>query len=202
MLDHAITRRWPALHPDRLQLYSLPTPNGVKVAIALEELGLPYEAHRVNFGTNDQFTPEFLALNPNNKIPAIIDPGGPGSAQVELFESGAILLYLAEKSGRLLGNGPLERLQVIQWLMREQPASASVLAPATSKCPWSIWQTGGDVAHLVPSSLFVLSWKSKALFSTLILSTQKPQNKLVCVLGNETVPAEVWSCSSYDAVVL
>lgn len=117
MLDHPITRRWPAARPEVLQLYSLPTPNGVKVAIALEELGLPYEAHRVSFATNDQFTPEFLALNPNNKIPAIIDPNGPGGRQVELFESGAILLYLAEKSGQLLGSGPLERLQVIQWLM-------------------------------------------------------------------------------------
>ena len=85
-----ITRKWPAQHPDRLQLYSLPTPNGVKVSILLEELGLPYEVHLVSFGTNDQFSPEFLSLNPNNKIPAIIDPDGPGGQPLALFETGAI----------------------------------------------------------------------------------------------------------------
>src|SRR5262245_33943308 len=86
------TRRWPPKHPDRLQLYSLPTPNGVKVSIMLEELALPYEAHLVDFGNNDQLTLEFLSLNPNGKIPAIIDPNGPGGAPLGLFESGAILL--------------------------------------------------------------------------------------------------------------
>ncbi len=115
--DHAINRRWPAQDPSVLQLYSLPTPNGVKVGIALEELGLPYEAHTVRFGDNDQFTPEFLALTPNNKIPAIIDPGGPGGQPVTLFESGAILLYLAEKTGRLMPTDPVERLHALQWLM-------------------------------------------------------------------------------------
>jgi GST-like protein len=93
-----ITRKWPAQHPERLQLYSLPTPNGVKVSIALEELGLPYEAHLVSFETQDQFTPEFLSLNPNNKIPAILDPNGPGGQPLALFESGAILIYLAENA--------------------------------------------------------------------------------------------------------
>ena len=97
-----ITARWPAKHPDRLQLYSLPTPNGVKVSIALEEIGLPYEPHLVDFGKNDQQTPEFLSLNPNGKIPAIIDPNGPGGAPLGLFESGAILLYLADKTGKLV----------------------------------------------------------------------------------------------------
>src|SRR6478609_11715985 len=96
-----ITRRWPAEHPDRLQLYSLPTPNGVKVSIMLEEIGLPYEPHLVDFGKNDQRTPEFLSLNPNGKIPAILDPDGPGGRPFALFESGAILLYLADKT-RLL----------------------------------------------------------------------------------------------------
>ena len=118
MLDgFAITKKWPALHPDRLQLYSLPTPNGQKVAIMLEEIGLPYEAHRVAFDTNDQFSPEFLSLNPNNKIPAILDPDGPGGAPLALFESGAILLYLAEKTGKLLPADPGARYQTIQWLM-------------------------------------------------------------------------------------
>ena len=113
----AITKKWPAQHPDRLQLYSLPTPNGQKVAIALEEIGLPYEAHRVSFDTNDQFSPEFLSLNPNNKIPAILDPDGPGGAPLALFESGAILLYLAEKTGQLLPKDPAARYHTIQWLM-------------------------------------------------------------------------------------
>ena len=112
-----ITRKWPALHPDRLQLYSLPTPNGVKVSILLEELGLPYEVHRVAFDSNDQLSPEFLSLNPNNKIPAIIDPAGPGGQPLALWESGAILIYLAEKTGRLLPTDPARRYETIQWLM-------------------------------------------------------------------------------------
>jgi GST-like protein len=114
---HPIQTKWPAQHPDRLQLYSLATPNGVKVSIALEELGLPYEAHRVSFDSNDQLSPEFLALNPNNKIPAIIDPHGPGGQPLPLFESGAILWYLAEKTGRLLPADPARRLETLQWLM-------------------------------------------------------------------------------------
>ena len=112
-----ITRKWPARHPDRLQLYSLPTPNGVKVSILLEELGLPYEAHRVSFETRDQFSPEFLSLNPNNKIPAILDPDGPGGQPLALWESGAILIYLAEKTGRFLPSDPAKRYETLQWLM-------------------------------------------------------------------------------------
>ena len=101
----------------KLQLYSLATPNGVKVSIALEELGLDYEAHRVTLSDSDVKSAEFLSLNPNNKIPAIIDPNGPEGAPIGLFESGAILLYLAEKTGKLLGNSPAEKAKVIQWLM-------------------------------------------------------------------------------------
>jgi GSH-dependent disulfide-bond oxidoreductase len=112
-----ITRKWPAQHPDRLQLYSLPTPNGVKVSIMLEEIGLPYEVHLVSFDSNDQMSPEFLSLNPNNKIPAILDPNGPGGAPLPLFESGAILIYLAEKTGQLMPRDPAGRYQTIQWLM-------------------------------------------------------------------------------------
>ncbi len=112
-----ITTKWPALHPERLQLYSLPTPNGVKVSIMLEEVGLPYEAHRVNFSSNDQLSPEFLSLNPNNKIPAIIDPSGPSGKPLALFESVAILIYLADKTGQLIPNDPHERAQALQWLM-------------------------------------------------------------------------------------
>ena len=115
--DFNITQKWPARHPDRIQLYSLPTPNGVKVSIMLEETGLPYEPHLVRFDSNDQLSPEFLSLNPNNKIPAIIDPQGPGGQPLALFESGAILLYLGEKAGQLLGSGQTQRWQVVQWLM-------------------------------------------------------------------------------------
>ena len=113
----AITHKWPARHPDRLQLYSLPTPNGVKVSIALEELGMPYEPHLVSFETNDQTSPEFLSLNPNNKIPAILDPDGPGGQPLALFESCAILLYLADKTGQLIPQDAPARYETIQWVM-------------------------------------------------------------------------------------
>src|ERR1700749_2595954 len=96
-----ITQRWPAKHPDRLQLYSLPTPNGVKISIMLEETGLPYEPHLVRFDSNDQLSTEFVSLNPNNKIPAIIDPNGPDGKPLPLFESGAILIYIPGKTGQL-----------------------------------------------------------------------------------------------------
>jgi GSH-dependent disulfide-bond oxidoreductase len=112
-----ITKRWPAQYPDRIQLYSLTTPNGVKTSITLEELGLPYEAHHVDFGKKDQKTPEYLSLNPYGKIPAMIDPNGPGGTPLALFESGAILLYLAEKAGRLLPADPALRYEAVQWLM-------------------------------------------------------------------------------------
>ncbi|CAI2931597.1 glutathione S-transferase N-terminal domain-containing protein [Aminobacter sp. P9b] len=111
-----IAARWPAQHPDRIQLYSFPTPNGVKVSIALEELDLPYEAHAINIGKNESWTPEFLALNPNGKIPAIIDPNGPGGKPIGLFESGAILLYLAEKTGRLIPADRVRHYETVQWV--------------------------------------------------------------------------------------
>ena len=112
-----ITQKWPAQHPERLQLYSLPTPNGVKVSIMLEEMGLPYEVHRVAFDSNDQMSPEFLSLNPNNKIPAILDPNGPGGKPLALFESGAILVYLAGKSGQFMPKDDAGKFQTLQWLM-------------------------------------------------------------------------------------
>ena len=117
-----ITSRWPAKHPDRLQLYSLNTPNGVKVSIMLEEIGLPYEAHLVDIGANETWTPEFLSLNPNGKIPAILDPDGPGGQPLALFESGAILVYLAEKTGKLLSADPATRYQTLQWVMFQMAA--------------------------------------------------------------------------------
>jgi GST-like protein len=112
-----IASKWPPRTPGAIQLYSLNTPNGIKVATMLEETGLPYDAHYVSFDTNDQFSPEFLSLNPNNKIPAIIDPDGPGGRPLPLWESGAILLYLAEKSGRFIPADPHGRWRAIQWLM-------------------------------------------------------------------------------------
>jgi len=117
-----INARWPAKHVDRLQLYSAPTPNGVKVSIMLEEIGLPYEAHYVDIGKDESWTPEFLALNPNGKIPAIIDPDGPGGKPLALFESGAILLYLAEKTGKLLPFGAAARYETIQWVFFQMAA--------------------------------------------------------------------------------
>ncbi|KCV81176.1 glutathione S-transferase [Actibacterium atlanticum] len=115
--DFAVATRWPAQNPDILQLYSLATPNGVKVSIMLEEIGLPYEDHKISFDTNDQFDPAFLEISPNNKIPAIVDPNGPQGEAVSIFESAAILIYLAEKSGQLLPTDPIKRLDVLKWLM-------------------------------------------------------------------------------------
>jgi GSH-dependent disulfide-bond oxidoreductase len=117
-----ITRRWPAQHPDRLQLYSLPTPNGVKVSIMLEEIQLRYEAHLVDILNNDNSTREFLSLNPNGKIPAIIDPDGPSGAPLALFESGAILVYLAEKTGKFLPSDPAARYETLQWVFFQMAA--------------------------------------------------------------------------------
>ena len=122
LTSFAVTRKWPAHHPDRLQLYSLPTPNGVKVSIMLEETGLPYEPHRVDFDTNEQKSAEFLSLNPYGKIPAILDPDGPDGRPLPLFESGAILIYLADKTGQLLPREPAARYRCIQWLMFQMGA--------------------------------------------------------------------------------
>ncbi len=117
-----VTRQFPPQHPDRLQLYSLPTPNGVKVSIMLEELGLPYEVHLVDISKDETWTPEFLSLNPNGKIPAIIDPDGPGGKPLPLFESGAILVYLAEKSGWFLPTDPAARYETLQWVFFQMAA--------------------------------------------------------------------------------
>lgn len=116
-MTHPIFAKWPARHPDRLQLFSAPTPNGVKVGIMLEETGLPYEPHRIDIMANESHDPAFLALNPNGKIPAILDPNGPGGKPLALFESGAILIYLADKSGQFLSADPATRYETIQWLM-------------------------------------------------------------------------------------
>ena len=115
--DFPITSRWPPKDASVIQLYSYPTANGVKVSIALEELGLPYEPHLVTLRDADVKSDEFQSLNPNNKIPAIIDPNGPDGAPIALFESGAILIYLAEKAGALLGDTAEQRYHAIKWTM-------------------------------------------------------------------------------------
>jgi GST-like protein len=114
---YPITRKWPPRHPDRLQLYSLPTPNGVKISVMLEETGLPYEAHAVRFRTNDQLSPEYASLNPYRKVPAILDPNGPDGKPLPLFESGAILIYLADKTGQFMPRDAARRYETLQWLM-------------------------------------------------------------------------------------
>ena len=117
-----ITRKWPARDPSLIQLYSLPTPNGVKVSVMLEETGLPYEPHVVSFESDDQKSPQFLSLNPYGKVPAILDPGGPGGQPIALFESGAILIYLADKAGQFMPQDAASRYQTIQWLMFQMAA--------------------------------------------------------------------------------
>jgi GSH-dependent disulfide-bond oxidoreductase len=135
---YPVTTRWPATHPDRLQLYSVPTPNGVKVSIMLEETGLAYEPHRIDLGANEQLTPEFLSLNPNGKIPAIIDPNGPNNAPLALFGSGAILLYLAEKTGKLLPSDPARRYETIEWLFFQM----GFVGPMFGQVGW-FWKFAG-----------------------------------------------------------
>ena len=148
--DHPITARWPAKHPDRLQLYSFPTPNGIKVSAALEESGLPYEPHTIRLA-GDVTTPEFLSLNPNNKIPAIIDPDGPGGEPLALFESGAILIYLAEKTGKLLPADPARRYQAIQWLMWQMGG----VGPMFGQLGFFVKFAGRDIADPRPRERYV-----------------------------------------------
>ncbi|ASJ72133.1 glutathione S-transferase N-terminal domain-containing protein [Granulosicoccus antarcticus] len=150
LVDHPISRRWPAKNPELLQLYSYPTPNGVKVSIALEEMGLAYEAHTVKI-SGEQHTPEFLALNPNNKIPAIIDPNGPDGQVIALWESGAILLYLAEKSGQLLPRDARARAQTQQWLMFQMGG----LGPTFGKYGYFKKFAGKDIEDPRPRQHFI-----------------------------------------------
>jgi GST-like protein len=147
-----VTRKWPARHPERLQLYSLPTPNGVKISIMLEELGLPYEAHLVSFESSDQLSPEFIATFPNNKIPAILDPNGPGGQPLALFESGAILLYLAEKSGQFLPLDATARYQTIQWLMFQMGG----IGPMFGQVGFFTIFAGKDIEDQRPRERYVL----------------------------------------------
>ena len=156
-----ITARWPAQHPDRLQLYSLPTPNGVKVSIMLEEIGLPYEPHTINIGNNETFTPEYLSLNPNGKIPAIIDPDGPSGAPLGLFESGAILQYLAEKTGKLLPADAAQRYETIQWVHFQM----SAVGPIFGQVGFFYKFAGREIADKRPLERYVA--ESKRLLGVL-----------------------------------
>jgi GST-like protein len=156
-----ITARWPAQHPERLQLYSLPTPNGVKVSIMLEEIGLPYEPHTINIGKNETFTPEYLSLNPNGKIPAIIDPDGPGGAPLGLFESGAILQYLAEKTGKLLPADAARRYETIQWVHFQM----SAVGPMFGQVGYFHKFAGREIADKRPLERYVA--ESKRLLGVL-----------------------------------
>ena len=150
-----ITRRWVPQDPSVLQLFSFPTPNGVKVAIALEELGLDYEAHRVTLSDADVKSEAFLSLNPNNKIPAIIDPDGPDGAPLGLFESGAILLYLGDKTGRLMGASQAERAQVIQWVMWQMGG----LGPMLGQLGYFVKFAGAEIEDPRPRDRFVAEAK-------------------------------------------
>jgi GST-like protein len=150
-----ITRRWPAQHPDRLQLYSLPTPNGVKVSIMLEEIGLPYEPHTINIGQNESWTPEFLSLNPNGKIPAIIDPDGPNGKPLGLFESGAILLYLAKKTGKLLPADEAKVWETIQWVFFQM----AFIGPMFGQVGYFHKFAGREIADKRPLERFVAEAK-------------------------------------------
>ena len=146
-----IATRWKPRHPDRIQLYSFPTPNGVKVSIALEELGLPYEPHPVDILKNESWTPEFLSLNPNGKIPAIIDPNGPGGKPIGLFESGAILLYLADKTGKLIPADPARRYEAIEWVFFQM----SGIGPIFGQVGFFHKFAGRDIADKRPLNRYV-----------------------------------------------
>lgn len=152
MIDTSrVTHRWPPRHPDRLQLYSLNTPNGVKVSILLEETGLPYEAHLVDLAQGHQRTPEFLSLNPNGRIPAILDPHGPDGRPLALFESGAILAYLAEKTGRFLSADPAQRWETLQWLLYQ----ASGIGPMFGQVGWFHKFDGAAIEDPRPKARYV-----------------------------------------------
>ena len=141
-----ITTRWPAAHPDRLQYYGLPTPNGVKVSIMLEETGLPYEVHLIDIMKNESWTPEYLSLNPNGKIPAILDPDGPDGKPLALFESGAILIYLADKSGKFLSADPGLRYETIQWVFFQNAS----IGPMFGQVGYFYKFAGKDIADKRP----------------------------------------------------
>jgi GST-like protein len=183
LTDFPITKKWPARHPGRLQLYSLPTPNGVKASIMLEETGLPYEVHMVDFGKNDQMSPEFLSLNPNNKIPAMIDPNGPGGKPLALFESGAMLLYLAEKTGQLLPKDDARRWETIQWLMFQMGG----IGPMFGQVGFFVKFAGKDFEDKRPRDRYVT--ESKRLLAVLDKHLEGKQ----WIMGDEYTIADIAS---------
>ncbi|MDE0717183.1 MAG: glutathione S-transferase N-terminal domain-containing protein [Rhodospirillaceae bacterium] len=138
-----------------IDLYTWSTSNGRKASIMLEELGADYTLHPIHIGKGDQFTPEYLAINPNGKIPAIVDSDGPGGAPITVFESGAILIYLAEKFGRFLPAEPVARMEVIQWLMFQMGGIGPIfgqvhhfLRAAKEKVPYGIERYGTEARRL------------------------------------------------------
>ncbi len=178
-----ITKRWPPQHPDRLQLYSLNTPNGVKASIMLEETRLPYEAHLVDIMKNESHTAEFLTLNPNGKIPAIIDPDGPGGEPIALFESGAILLYLADKTGQLISPNPTIRWQTIQWLIFQMAA----IGPMFGQVGYFHKFAGKEIADKRPLERYVE--EAKRLLSVL---DARLENR-IWMMGDEYTIADIAS---------
>jgi GST-like protein len=176
-----IAKRWPAKHPDRLQLYSFPTPNGVKVSIALEEMGLPYEPHLVNIMKNETWGPEFLSLNPNGKIPAILDPDGPGGKPLELFESGAILVYLSDKTGQLVPADPARRYETIQWVFFQMAG----VGPMFGQVGFFHKFAGKDIADKRPLDRYVQ--ESKRLFGVL----EKRLTGRQWIMGDEYTIADI-----------
>ena len=176
-----IAQRWPAQHPDRLQLYSFPTPNGVKASIALEELGLPYEVHAVNIMANETWGPEFLALNPNGKIPAILDPNGPGGKPMALFESGAILYYLAEKTGKLIPADSIGRYEALQWVFFQ----VGHIGPMFGQVGFFYKFAGKDIEDKRPLDRFVN--ESKRLLG--VLETQLEGRQWI--MGDEFTIADI-----------
>ncbi|KPQ10434.1 MAG: glutathione S-transferase [Rhodobacteraceae bacterium HLUCCA09] len=151
LADFPVARRWPATDPSVIQLYSFPTPNGVKVSIALEELGLPYEAHRVTLDDADVKSDAFVSLNPNGKIPAIVDPDGPGGQPLGLAESGAILLYLAEKTGRLIGETAADRHRITQWVMFQM----GHVGPMFGQLGFFVKFKGAEVQDPIPRERYI-----------------------------------------------
>ena len=178
--NHPISQRWPAKHPDRLQLYSFPTPNGVKISIALEEIGLPYEAHTVKI-SGDQHTDAFRALNPNGKIPAIIDPNGPKDSLISLWESGAILLYLAEKTGMLIPADPQERFATMQWLMFQM----SAVGPMIGQYGYFSKFAGKAIEDPRPKERFIV--ESRRLLSVL----EQQLSKTEYIAGDQYTIADI-----------
>ncbi len=146
-----ITQRWPASHPDRLQLYAAPTPNGVKVSIMLEETGLPYEPHLIDISKNESKDPAFVSLNPNGRIPAIIDPAGPDGGAIAIWESGAILLYLADKTGKLISTAPAERYETLAWVFFQM----SAIGPTFGQLGFFLRWGGKDYEDKRPRQRFI-----------------------------------------------